>query len=112
MPCGVLAQDIAAAEAEKVDGPCLRDRLMQRFLIETPHNELNCKLLLSQVETMGYLHSFDWGCEAGVHSGWAIIEAESEAEARLAVPSVVRHEARVIPIIKYSSEQARKKHQE
>jgi len=85
---------------------------MPRFLIETPHNELNCKLLLSQVESMGYLHSFDWGCEAGVHSGWAIIEAENEAEARLAVPFLVRNEARVIPIVKYTSEGARKIHQE
>ena len=83
---------------------------MQRFLIETPHDELNCKLLLSQVESMGYLHSFDWGCDAGVHSGWAIIEAESEAEARLAVPYLVRNTARVIPIIKYTPDQARKLH--
>lgn len=30
----------------------------------------------------------------GVHTGWAIIEAENEAEARLAVPPLVRGQAR------------------
>jgi hypothetical protein len=77
---------------------------MDRYLIETPHTGENCKLLVSQVHAIGYLHHFDWGCADGVHCGWAIIEAESEEQARLAVPSIARDAARVIRLAKYSSD--------
>ena len=75
---------------------------MERYLIETPHNAQDCKMLVQQVYAMGYLNHFDWGCMDGVHSGWAIIEAEDDAQARLAVPSIVRSKARVIKLCKFS----------
>ena len=75
---------------------------MDRYLIETPHTVQDCKMLVQEVYAMGYLHHFDWGCMDGVHSGWAIIEAESEAQARLAVPAIVRGKARVIKLCKFS----------
>lgn len=58
-------------------------------------------MLVDEIQAMGYLHHFDWGCESGVHSGWAIIEAENETEARLAVPSLVRRKARVVKLTKF-----------
>jgi hypothetical protein len=61
---------------------------------------------------MGYLNNFDWGCEAGVHCGWAIIEAENEAEAKLSVPMLVRKQARVIPIVRYSPDSVGPLHEE
>lgn len=83
---------------------------MERYLIETPHTEGNCKLVVNEVHALGYLHNFDWGCEAGIHCGWAIIEAESEAQAKLAVPLLVREAARVIPLVKYSFNKAQELH--
>ncbi len=77
---------------------------MDRYLIETPHTAEDCKLLIDQIYAMGYLYHFDWGCSDGVHSGWAIIEAEDEAQARLAVPSIVRNKARVVRLTKYTGD--------
>lgn len=77
---------------------------MDRYLIETPHTTQDCKMLVQQLYAMGYLNQFDWGCLDGVHSGWAIIEAESEAQARLTVPSLVRSKARVVKLYKFSVE--------
>ena len=74
---------------------------MERYIIETPHTEQDCKLLIDQIYAMGYLYHFDWGCKAGVHSGWAIIEADNEADARLAVPPMVRNKAKVIQLNKF-----------
>ncbi len=74
---------------------------MERYLIETPHDARDCQMLVDQVYAMGFLYHFDWGCEAGVHSGWAIIDAENEKEARLAVPPIVRNKARVIKLNKF-----------
>jgi hypothetical protein len=83
---------------------------MDRYLIETPHNGPDCRLLVEQVEAMGYLHNFEWGCDDDVHTGWAIIEAESKEQALLAVPFLVRDEARVVRLIKFGPAQVRKRH--
>jgi hypothetical protein len=74
---------------------------MDRYLIETPHTDENCQRLINELHALGFLHNFEWGCDSGVHSGWAIIEAESEAQARLAVPPLVRNQARVVKLNKY-----------
>jgi hypothetical protein len=84
---------------------------MNRYLIETPHTGENCKLLVSQVHAIGYLHHFDWGCGDGVHCGWAIIEAESEEQARLAVPSIARDSASVIRLTKYDADKVLEMHE-
>lgn len=76
---------------------------MERYLIETPHTAAQCLALLKQVNAQGYLSNFDWGCGARVHTGWAIIEAEDEAQARLAVPPLVRGTARVVRLSRYDS---------
>ncbi|BCX03505.1 MAG: hypothetical protein KatS3mg053_1443 [Candidatus Roseilinea sp.] len=78
---------------------------MERYLIESPHELKDCARMLQQLKAMGYLYNFDWGCKAGVHIGWAIIEAESEAQARMAVPPLVRAQARIIKLNKFSPEE-------
>jgi hypothetical protein len=74
---------------------------MDRYLIETPHTDQDCLNLLQLLHASGYLVHFDWGCRNGVHCGWAIIEATNEKEARLAVPPLVRGQARVVRLNKF-----------
>ena len=76
---------------------------MDRYLIETPHTGPECLGLIREINAQGYLWHFDWGCEAGFHCGWAIIQAESEAQARLAVPPLVRSRARVTKLNKFDA---------
>ncbi len=71
-------------------------------MIETPHTAEDCHMLIDQIYAMGYLYNFEWGCPDGVHCGWAIIEAESAAQARLAVPSLLRNKARVVRLCKFT----------
>ncbi len=84
---------------------------MDRYLIETPHTAQECFLLVKQVHAMGYLHHFDWGCKAGEHCGWAIIEAENEKQARLAVPPLVHAKARVIKLTRFDAGQVKSLHE-
>ena len=83
---------------------------MERFLIESGHTPEDCVSALKQVVAIGYLTHFDWGCKAGEHKGWAIIEAENEAEALLVVPSSLRPKARVVRLVRFSIEQVRGMH--
>jgi hypothetical protein len=85
---------------------------MNRYLIETPHTEQNCSGLVGLVNVAAYLNQFDWGCMGGVHCGWAIIKAENEPQARLAVPPLVRSEARVVIIVKFARSMLNSRHQQ
>jgi hypothetical protein len=76
---------------------------MERYLIETPHTKEECLALLKEVKAQGYLRHFDWGCGSRVHTGWAIIEAEDDAQASLAIPPLVRSKARVVKLSKYDA---------
>ncbi|MCI0397273.1 MAG: hypothetical protein L0332_09525 [Chloroflexi bacterium] len=78
--------------------------MLERYLVESPHRPEDCDLLMHDVLAMGYLFNFDWGCKSGVHTGWAVIEAENEAQARLVVPPMVRKDARVVKVVRYGPE--------
>jgi hypothetical protein len=78
-----------------------KERNMDRYLIETPHTSEECLDLIKVLNAQGYLWNFDWGCKVGIHSGWAIIEAENDAQARLSVPPLVRTRARIVKLNKF-----------
>jgi hypothetical protein len=63
---------------------------MDRYLVESPHCADDCDKVIIEVQMAGYLHNFEWGCKDGVHSAWAIIEAENREHARQIVPWMVR----------------------
>jgi hypothetical protein len=84
---------------------------MDRYFIETPHTVQNCRNLVDLVKAAGHLDHFDWGCMGGVHCGWAIIEAENKAQARLAVPPLVRGQARIVKIVKFTLSKLTSSHQ-
>src|SRR5262249_24954495 len=90
-PRGIPPQrnSVGHPQRSRVSDDC-KEEPMDRFLIETPHREQDCLNLIEMFNAQGYLTHFDWGCMNGVHTGWALIEADSEAEARLAVPPLVR----------------------
>ena len=76
---------------------------MVEFLIEIPHEERNCLELIQLLGAQGDLANFEWGCQDGVHSGWAMITANSEAEACLVVPSLMRRQARVVRVSRFDA---------
>jgi hypothetical protein len=84
---------------------------MDRFLIETSHRERDCLNLIELLHAQGYLSQFDWGCAIGVHTGWAVLEADTEAEARLVVPPLVRSQARVVKVSELDPEALAQAHQ-
>lgn len=74
---------------------------MDKFLVESHHTIHNCKLAVKSVQSSGYLNNFDWGCKDGVHTGWAIIEAENAAQALGIVPAMIRDKARAVRLAKF-----------
>jgi hypothetical protein len=58
---------------------------------------------VKQIQSTGYLNNFDWGCQDGVHTGWAVIEAENAAQALGVVPALLRDKAKVVKLNKFES---------
>jgi hypothetical protein len=79
-----------------------------RFLLQAPHTEEECTQALDSI--MGHSDSllgrFDWGCKAGEHTGWVIVEAQDERTALMLLPSTIRDEARAVQLNKFTAAEA------
>ena len=84
---------------------------MQRYLIESDHTAEDCHHVVEQFIIHGHIMNFDWGCQVGVHTGWAIVEAENESQARLTVPSRLRPKARAIRLCKFTPQTIEAQHE-
>lgn len=83
---------------------------MNRYLVISPHKPEDCVKALKQVEAIGSITHFEWGCKDGEHCGWAMLEADSAIEALLIVPSYERPKARVIRLVHFSPDEIRNMH--
>ena len=84
---------------------------MERYLVETPHTAKECNKILEQFMFHGFINHFDWGCKVGVHIGWATLEAENESQALMAVPPLLRSQARAIRLTKFTPDMIQKDHE-
>lgn len=86
---------------------------MAQYVIESPHTAEECLLVVDEFLARGadFLAKFDWGCMAGEHTGWGIVEANSETAARNRLPSFLRDKARVVKVNKVTPEQVKRLHQ-
>lgn len=82
---------------------------MPRFLIEVTHKptKTDCLRELQAYLQAGahYLTNAEWGCMAIDHRAWLIVDVASEAEAKMLVPPVARHRAKVTRLNYFTPEQ-------
>ena len=83
---------------------------MDRYLVMIPHTMEECLRSLQQIEAIGTITHFDWGCKDGDHTGWAIIEADDKAQALMVVPTIQRGKAQVIKLTRFDPEDIRSMH--
>lgn len=86
---------------------------MARFIIEAPHTDPGCIEALDEVlkKDPKFLEKFVWGCNAGYHTGWVVVDAEDEASARKMMPIALRSQARIFKVDKFTPEEIRPLHQ-
>lgn len=86
---------------------------MARFLIEAEHVPEDCIAALETI--LGYsselLGRFDWGCNDGLHVGWAVLDAGDRAAVQRLLPLNMRGKARVVQLAKFTPEEVRSFHQ-
>ena len=78
---------------------------MAHYLVELPHTDAECLKGLDEIAKNGKqaLKDVVWGCQAGVHTGWALVKAKSEQEVRdkIASPTMLK-KARVTEVKHYT----------
>ena len=84
---------------------------MERYLVESTHRAEDCHQVVEQFIIHGHSINFDWGCLAGVQTGWAMVEAENESDAQLTVPSRLRSKARAVRLCKFMPESIEAQHE-
>lgn len=85
---------------------------MNRYMVETSHDREDCLRVLDEFVVHGHITHFDWGCESGVCTGWAIVEAESEDQALYSVPTFLRGKAKVTKLSRFTPEKIQEFHEE
>lgn len=85
---------------------------MQQYMIESPHTTEDCMTRLDELSVRGDQALAQWrfGCMAGDHTAYALIEAESEDAARQTIPPSGRGQAKVVPVNSCSAEQIKAFH--
>jgi hypothetical protein len=86
---------------------------MPRYIIEDTHSVEDCLKVLDAFMHAGahYLTNAEWGCEAGDHTAWIVIEAGSDEEARHLIPPIIRNRARLVRLNRFTPEQIRGFHE-
>ena len=87
---------------------------MERYMIQAPHTQEDCVRALDAVQQAGahYLRATDWGCYAGDHTSWLVVEALDDDDARRMVPPGLRKDVRVVRLNKFTPDDIRKLQQE
>lgn len=82
------------------------------YLIETPHTEEECLRALDEQLSLGsdVLDRFYFGCMSGDHTGYAIVDANSEDDVRNMIPGFLVEKSLITPIKKITPEMIRSFH--
>lgn len=81
---------------------------MTEYLIKLPHTAAECLKALDEIAERGseLLPKVYWGCDAGDHTGYAIVDASSEGAAKEMIGApTARAKASVIKVKKHTPEE-------
>ena len=85
---------------------------MERYFVESPHTPEECLRALDEILAKGQenLAKYEWGCMAGDHTGYAIVDARTESEVKGTIPDFLRGKTRVVKLNRFTPEQIREFH--
>jgi hypothetical protein len=78
-------------------------------MIQLPHegNRDACVRAIQAIQKHGshLMTHIDWGCKAGVHIGWAIVEADSVQMVIMMVPAECRKDTTITELNRFTTEE-------
>jgi len=82
---------------------------MEKYLIEVSHEPtksacMNAVQIFLQTGSH-FLAQADWGCHAGEHKAWLIVEVENKDQARQILPSAFRPDSKIVKLHTFTREE-------
>ena len=81
-----------------------------KYFIELVHDANDCAMAIKLVDVSGYIQMFQWGCNAGEHTGVAILDAENEQQVLNILPPLLRPKARIVKLNTYTRKEIEEIH--
>lgn len=80
---------------------------MDRYIIISQHTPEDCNRAVKYFMEYhaNFLTHFEWGCHDNDHNAYAIIEADSHEQAKMAVPPIFRDKAKVVKLEYFNPQQ-------
>jgi len=77
---------------------------MDRYIVISNHTAEDCRMAVKHFREYhaGFLTHFEWGCYDNDHNAYAIIDADSHENARMAVPPLFRDKTRVVKLTTFN----------
>jgi hypothetical protein len=75
-----------------------------KFMVVVSHTPEQCLAQLDKINAKGadLLNKFEWGCKAGDHTGYALMESEDEAAVKNMLPMDVQSSSKIVKVNKFS----------
>lgn len=85
---------------------------MTQFIVESKHKPEDCLDALDEIVAYDpkLMDKFLWGCKSGEHTGWAMLEGESEADIMNMLPESMRRDSRIIQVGHFTVAQLEEAH--
>jgi hypothetical protein len=85
---------------------------MARYVITSPHTGEECLRALDEELAKGrdILGKFEYGCNAGDHTAYAIVDVDSKNDALSLVPTFLQNKARIVEVGKFTPEMIKSFH--
>ncbi|MBI1796144.1 MAG: hypothetical protein HY076_03930 [Candidatus Eisenbacteria bacterium] len=84
---------------------------MSMYMIESPHTEAECLGVMDATSAAKELDKWEWGCMAGNHTAYRMVQAADENAALAMVPENVRAKAKAYKLTKMTAAMLEKAHQ-
>jgi hypothetical protein len=80
-----------------------KKNIMDRYLLISEHTAEDCRVAVQHFihYHAGFLTHFDWGCYDNDHHAYAVVEANSHEDAKLAVPPLFRDKTKAIKVVHF-----------
>ncbi len=87
---------------------------MKKYQVVSPHDPAQCLQALDDLlaHNPDFLSHTLFGCHAGDHTGYTIVDASSEGDVRSMLPSTLRSRARVVEVERETPQRIKSYHDE
>jgi hypothetical protein len=101
------------ANAQESKKESMEKKKGSSYLVMVPHTAEECLKALDAMssDSPKMLAKMSFGCMSGDHTGYAIVNAESEEAVKDMIPAAQRDKAKIVKVSKFTPEQIKKLHE-